>query len=153
MGTIRLMHAKLHRVRVTAANINYMGSVTVDVQLLEKVGIFPLEEVDIINLNNGRRFSTYAIPGESGKGDICLNGGAALLCQPGDLLIIYAYEECDRSEVLRHGHTARVLIADEHNQCQEFLLQTLIPKEEGQKVEFHSLSTPDRMAISVNGEH
>ncbi|MEM8778804.1 MAG: aspartate 1-decarboxylase, partial [Cyanobacteria bacterium P01_G01_bin.49] len=112
MGTIRLMHAKLHRVRVTEANVNYVGSITVDPLLLNQVGILPLEEVDIINLNNGNRFSTYVIPGETGKGEICPNGGAALLCQPGDLLIIYAYEKCDRTEVLKHGHTARVLVAD-----------------------------------------
>ena len=134
------MHAKLHRVRVTEANIDYVGSITIDPDLLAKVGILPLEEVDIINLNNGNRFSTYAIPGTPGTGEICPNGGAALLCQAGDLLIIYAYEERDRSEVLQEGHTAKVLVADEHNQIQDFLIQTLIPCDNGQKVEFHSLS-------------
>ncbi len=136
MATIRLMHAKLHRVRVTEANVNYIGSITIDRDLLEKVGILPLEEVDVINLNNGKRWSTYAIPGEAGKGGICPNGGAALLCQPGDILIIYAYEERDRADVLCNGHEARVVVADEQNRAQEFLYQTLRPGEG--KVEFHS---------------
>ncbi|MEA5508649.1 aspartate 1-decarboxylase [Crocosphaera sp. UHCC 0190] len=144
MGIIRLMHAKLHRVRVTEANVNYVGSITVDPILLDLVGILPLEEVDIINLNNGHRFSTYVIPGETGKGEICPNGGAALLCQPGDLLIIYAYEECDRAQVLHHGHQARVLVANELNQTQEFFLQTLAPCGDGKNVEFHNTSTLEK---------
>lgn len=153
MGTIRLMHAKLHRVRVTEANLNYVGSITVDPILLEKVGILPLEEVDIINLNNGNRFSTYAIPGEAGKGEICPNGGAALLCQPGDLLIIYAYEERDRTDVLHKGHTAQVIVADQDNHTQEFLVQTLVPCDAGQNVEFHSTAFLENFAkISSNVE-
>lgn len=146
MGTIRLMHAKLHRVRVTEANVNYIGSITIDPELLDKVGILPLEEVDIVNLNNGKRFSTYVIPGEAGEGEICPNGGAALLCQPGDILIIYAYEERDRAEVLREGHAARVMVADGHNRCQQFFYQTLIPGA-GEKLHFQSCSVADEIAI------
>lgn len=138
MAQIRLMHAKLHRVKVTEANVNYVGSITIDRDLMEKVGILPLEEVDVINLNNGKRWSTYAIPGEAGKGGICPNGGAALLCQPGDILIIIAYEQRDRAEILLDGHQAKVLVADEHNRCQEFLSQTLTPNQD--KLEFQSLS-------------
>ncbi|AFY76687.1 MAG: aspartate 1-decarboxylase [Hydrococcus sp. C42_A2020_068] len=138
MGTIRLMHAKLHRVRVTEANVNYVGSITIDEELLNRVGILPLEEVDVINLNNGKRWSTYALPGEAGSGEICPNGGAALLCQPGDILIIYAYEERDRAEVLRNGHEARVIVADEKNRTQQFFYQTLNPSESGDKVKFQS---------------
>jgi aspartate 1-decarboxylase len=136
MGTIRLMHAKLHRVRVTEANVNYIGSITIDQELMEKVGLFPLEEVDVINLNNGKRWSTYAIPGEAGKGGICPNGGAALLCRPGDILIIYAYEEKERSEVLKNGHEARVFVADENNHCQQFFYQNIT--SEGNQVTFAS---------------
>jgi len=138
MGTIRLMHAKLHRVTVTEANVNYIGSITIDQDLLEKVGILPLEEVDIVNLNNGKRWSTYALPGKRGTGEICPNGGAALLCKPGDLLIIYAYEERDRADVFLNGHSARVMVADENNRMKEFFLQTLTSNE-GQ-IEFHSES-------------
>ena len=129
MGTIRLMHAKLHRVSVTDANRDYMGSITIDQELLEKVGILPLEEVEIVNISNGNRWSTYALPGEAGTGCICPNGGGALLCQPGDILIIFSYEWCDRTDVLRTGHTARVIVADKQNHCKEFFYQTLTPCE------------------------
>ncbi len=139
MAKIRLMHAKLHRVRVTEANVNYVGSITIDQNLMDKVGILPLEEVDVINLNNGKRWSTYALPGEAGKKGICPNGGAALLCQPGDILIIIAYEERERAEVLARGHQAKVLVADENNYCQEFFTQTLIP--EGNGMQFESSSS------------
>lgn len=131
MATIRLMHAKLHRVTVTEANVNYIGSITIDRDLMDKVGLLPLEEVDVINLNNGKRWSTYALPGEAGSGNICPNGGAALLCEPGDLLIIIAYQECDRKEVLKQGHQAKVLVADRNNRCGEFIYQDLIPEENG----------------------
>ncbi|MBJ7900147.1 MAG: aspartate 1-decarboxylase [Cyanobacteria bacterium RI_101] len=137
MGLIRLMHAKLHRVRVTEANLNYVGSITIDPELLNQVGILPLEEVDIINLNNGRRFSTYAIPGRRGSGEICPNGGAALLCQPGDLLIIYAYESRERREVLSQGHQAKVFVAGEGGEPPKFYRQSLVPQGEG--VNFQSL--------------
>ncbi|MGH2415733.1 MAG: aspartate 1-decarboxylase [Microcystaceae cyanobacterium] len=149
MGIIRLMHAKLHRVRVTQANVNYVGSITIDEALLHQVGILPLEEVDIVNLNNGKRWSTYALPGEAGEGEICPNGGAALLCEPGDILIIYAYEERDRAEVLRNGHTARVMVADEQNRCQEFFYQTLVPSERVDKVEFQSSKVSSRNGKEV----
>jgi len=129
MKTIRLMHAKLHRVRVTEANVNYVGSITIDPDLMEKVGILPLQEVEIANLNNAQRWSTYAIPGRKGSGEICPNGGAALLCAKGDILIIYAYEECDRTHLLEKGHLAKVLVADENNQIAEFFCQELTCKE------------------------
>jgi aspartate 1-decarboxylase len=126
MAQIKLMHAKLHRVTVTEANVNYVGSIAIDQDLMDKVGILPLEEVDVINLNNGKRWSTYAIAGKAGTGEICPNGGAALLCQPGDLLIIIAYEYRDRAEVMQQGHQAKVIVADEHNRCREFIEQDLI---------------------------
>lgn len=137
MGSIRLMHGKLHRVCVTEANVNYVGSISIDPELLVQVGILPLEEVDIINLNNGQRFSTYVIPGTPGSREICPNGGAALLCQPGDRLIIFAYELCDRQTVFQEGHQAKVLVTDELNQTLDFYVQTLIP--EGDGVRFHNL--------------
>ncbi len=131
MATIRLMHAKLHRVTVTEANVNYVGSITIDSDLMTKVGLLPLEEVDVINLQNGKRWSTYAIPGEARSGSICPNGGAALLCKPGDLLIIIAYQSCDRSTIVQQGHQAKVLVADEHNRCKEFMHQDLTPTKSG----------------------
>jgi len=138
MAKIRLMHAKLHRVRVTEANVDYVGSIAIDKDLMDKVGILPLEEVDVINLNNGKRWATYAIAGEAGAGGICPNGGAALLCQPGDILIIIAYESRDRSEVMSKGHQAKVVVTDEHNRCQEFIEQSLVPQ--GGNLEFRSSS-------------
>lgn len=132
------MHAKLHRVRVTEANVNYIGSITIDEDLLNKVGLLPLEEVHIINLNNSHRWSTYVLPGERESGCICPNGGAALLCQPGDILIIYAYEQLDRDDVFRYGHKARVLMADAENRPEQFFAQTLKPGG-FQEVEFQSL--------------
>ena len=136
MSQIKLMHAKLHRVRVTEANVNYVGSITIDRDLMEKVGILPLEEVDVINLANGKRWSTYAIEGTSASGEICPNGGAALLCQPGDILIIIAYEYRDRTEVMSQGHLAKVIVADEHNRCGQFMEQSLVKR--GDKLEFQS---------------
>lgn len=138
MTQIKLMHGKLHRVRVTEANVNYVGSITIDRDLMEKAGILPLEEVDVINLANGKRWSTYAIAGAAGEGGVCPNGGAALLCQPGDILIIIAYEYRDRAEVLKLGHQAKVVVADEHNRCVEFIEQSLI--EQGDRVQFTSRS-------------
>ena len=131
MATIRLMHAKLHRVTVTEANVNYVGSITIDSELMEKVGLLPLEEVDVINLDNGKRWSTYALPGNPGSGNICPNGGAALLCKPGDLLIIIAYQECDRNEVLKQGHQAKVIVADRNNRCDQFIYQDLVSGKHG----------------------
>jgi len=139
MSKIKLMHGKLHRVRVTDANINYVGSITIDQDLMDQVGIFPLEEVDIWNVSNGNRLSTYVLPGEAKSGVICLNGAAAHLCDPGDLVIIVAYEEKDRDQVLTHGHSAKVLIADEQNRCQEFFYQVLEPSND--QIIFHSQVT------------
>lgn len=129
MSRIRLMHAKLHRVCVTDANVNYMGSVTIDSDLIEQVGILPLQEVEIWNITNGNRLSTYVLPGEAGSGIICLNGAAAHLCEPGNFVIIAAYEERDRADVLENGHEAKVLIADEKNRCQHLIYQTLSPDQ------------------------
>lgn len=135
MGTIKLMHAKLHRVRVTEAKQNYVGSITIDSQLLDQVGIVPLEEVEVVNINNGQRWSTYVLPGKPGEGQICPNGGGALLCEKGDILVIWANENCDRAEVLKEGHQAKVILADEQNKIEKVFAQTIIPRRDS--VEFH----------------
>ena len=136
MTQIKLMHGKLHRVRVTEANVDYVGSITIDRDLMEKVGILPLEEVDVINLDNGKRWTTYAIAGTAGKGEICPNGGAALLCKPGDILIIIAYEYRDRAELMQHGHQAKVVVADDRNRCIQFIEQSLV--NQGDRLKFTS---------------
>lgn len=136
MTRIRLIHAKLHRVKVTNANVDYMGSITIDQTLLAKVEILPLEVVEVVNLSNGKRWSTYVIPGEANKGEICPNGGGALLCKIGDVLIIYAIADLNRSDVKSNGHRALILFADENNKCQKMLKQTV--QFNGDRVEFES---------------
>lgn len=124
MGNINLMHAKLHRVRVTDSQLSYVGSITIDKHLLEKVGILPLEEVNIVNLNNGKRWSTYVLPGTPGQ--ICPNGGGAILCDINDILVIWANISRDRKEVYLTGHQAKIIVADSQNNCLEYFEQTLI---------------------------
>ncbi|MEO1430880.1 MAG: aspartate 1-decarboxylase [Cyanobacteria bacterium J06633_8] len=150
MAKIKLMHAKLHRVRVTEAKRDYVGSVTIDRKLLEQVGILPLEEVEIVNINNGNRWSTYVLPGEAGGGQICPNGGGALLCERGDILVIWANEERDRAEVLREGHQAKVILADEENRPQKVFSQTLIPAQDS--VEFHCEHTRNEIAKELESK-
>jgi len=88
---VELLKAKIHRVTVTEANLSYVGSITIDEDLIEAANILPGEKVQIVNNNNGARLETYVIAGERGSGVICLNGAAARLVQPGDTVIIMAY--------------------------------------------------------------
>ena len=89
--TIEVLTSKIHRVPVTEARLDYIGSITIDSLLLEAANRLPGERVYIVNNNNGQRLDTYTIPGEPGSGTICLNGAAARLVQPGDIVIIMAY--------------------------------------------------------------
>jgi aspartate 1-decarboxylase len=107
---IRLMHAKLHRAKITSCNVDYMGSLTIDPLWMKDVGILPLEEVQVVNVTNANRFVTYAIPGIPGAGEIEPNGACAHLCNEGDIVIIYAMESVPRHEVVERGHVARVLV-------------------------------------------
>ena len=88
---IQVLKSKIHRVTVTEARLDYIGSITIDEDLLEAAGILPGERVYIVNNNNGARLDTYTIPGPRGEGPICLNGAAARLVQPGDIVIIMSY--------------------------------------------------------------
>lgn len=96
---IEVLKSKLHRVRVTQAELNYVGSITIDEDLLDAANIIPNEKVQIVNNNNGARFETYTIRGERGTGTICLNGATARLAQVGDVVIImsYAYMEVEEA--------------------------------------------------------
>ncbi|GAB3911089.1 aspartate 1-decarboxylase [Mucilaginibacter boryungensis] len=96
---IEVLKSKLHRVRVTQAELNYVGSITIDADLIEAANIIPNEKVQIVNNNNGARFETYVIKGERGSGTVCLNGATARLAQVGDVVIImsYAYMEQDEA--------------------------------------------------------
>lgn len=88
---IEVLKSKIHRVTVTEARLDYIGSITIDQDLLDAAGILPGERVYIVNNNNGARLDTYTIPGERGSGVICLNGAAARMVQPGDIVIIMCY--------------------------------------------------------------
>ena len=96
--TIEVLKSKLHCVQVTEANLNYMGSITIDQDLMDAVGIIPGERVFIVDNNNGERFETYIIKGERGSGCICLNGAAARKVQVGDIVIIMSYALMDFEE-------------------------------------------------------
>lgn len=109
-----MMTAKLHRATVTEANLNYIGSITIDEDLLDLVDMLPNEKVQIVNNNNGARLETYIIPGPRGSGVICLNGAAARLVQTGDTVIIISYGVMSDEEA--RNHTPKVAILGEGNQ-------------------------------------
>jgi len=96
---IEVLKSKIHRAKVTQAELNYVGSITIDEDLIEAANIIPNEKVQIVNNNNGARFETYVIKGERGSGTICLNGATARLAQVGDIVIImsYAYMEVEEA--------------------------------------------------------
>lgn len=110
---LTMFKAKLHRATVTEANLDYVGSVTIDRDLLDKSGILVGEKVQIVNLNNGERFETYTIEGEAGSGVICLNGAAARLVQPKDKVIIIAYAMMTPEEA--KTFQPNVLVLDDNN--------------------------------------
>ncbi|MDD4922743.1 MAG: aspartate 1-decarboxylase [Bacteroidales bacterium] len=95
---IEVVKSKIHRVRVTEANLNYIGSITIDEDLMDAANIIANEKVHIVDNNNGERFETYVIKGERGSGTICLNGAAARKVQPGDIIIVMAYATMDFEE-------------------------------------------------------
>tara|TARA_B100001989_G_C24548615_1_gene472645 strand:+ start:3031 stop:3393 length:363 start_codon:yes stop_codon:yes gene_type:complete len=108
-----MLKAKIHRATVTQCDLNYEGSITVDADLLEASGILPFEQVDVLNINTGDRFTTYAITGEAGSGIIGINGAAARLAQKEDLVIICAYESMEKQAATSHKPT--ILLMDENN--------------------------------------
>ncbi len=95
---VTMLKSKIHRARITAANLNYEGSLTIDVELMKKANIHPYEAVHVFNINTGDRFVTYAIEGEANSGVICLNGAAARLGQPGDLIIIVSFVQVNEEQ-------------------------------------------------------
>ena len=105
--------SKIHRATVTEANLNYEGSITVDAALLAVADIYPAEKVQVVNISNGARFETYAIPGEAGSGIVCVNGAAARLTQPGDLVIIITY--CHLEDAQAREHRMKVVLVDWDN--------------------------------------
>jgi len=110
---IEMLYSKIHRATVTDANLNYVGSITIDEELMQEANLLVGQKVDIVNINNGERFSTYVIKGKRGNRDICLNGAAARKVHPGDKIIIIAYAQMDLEEAKKFKPA--VLIVDDNN--------------------------------------
>ncbi|MEC1749785.1 aspartate 1-decarboxylase [Bacillus mojavensis] len=116
-----MMSGKLHRATVTEANLNYVGSITIDENLIDAVGMLPNEKVQIVNNNNGARLETYIIPGQRGSGVICLNGAAARLVQKGDKVIIISYKMMSDQEAAKHQ--PKVAVLNDQNKIEQMLGQ------------------------------
>ncbi|MBS4199482.1 aspartate 1-decarboxylase [Bacillus sp. FJAT-49732] len=114
-----MMNGKIHRATVTEANLNYVGSITIDGDILEKVGMLPNEKVQIVNNNNGARFETYIIEGEKGSGVICVNGAAARLVQPGDIVIIISYALVPEEKA--HSHRPKIALMTKDNKIKDMI--------------------------------
>ncbi len=110
---VTMLKSKIHRATVTEAELNYVGSITVDEELLEASGILEYEKVHVVDVEAGTRLETYTIAGERGSGIICLNGAAARLVQPGDHVILMAYSQMSPEEAKEHEPT--VVFVDENN--------------------------------------
>ncbi len=110
---VQILKSKIHRATVTEARLNYVGSITIDENLMDAANLFPNEKVQIVNNNNGQRFETYVIKGERGSGVICLNGAAARLVQEGDIVIIMAYALMSEAEA--RNHQPALVFPDAHN--------------------------------------
>ncbi len=110
---IEVLKSKIHRVKVTQAELNYVGSITIDEDLLDAAEMIANQKVQIVNINNGERFETYTIKGERGSGQICLNGPAARRVQVGDIIIVIAYASMDFEEAKTHQPT--LIFPDENN--------------------------------------
>src|SRR5690349_16624548 len=105
--------SKIHRATVTDANLNYVGSITIDSELIAAADLMEYEQVHVVNVNNGARFETYVIAGEAGSGQICLNGAAARLAHPGDKVIIISYGQYDAAE-LQEYRPVFIFVDDEN---------------------------------------
>ena len=112
-----LMKSKIHRATVTEADLHYVGSITIDRNLMDAADIVELERIEIYNVTQGTRLATYVIPGEPGEGEICINGAAAHLVSPGDIVILCTYAEFKESEIA--DHKATVVLVDEKNRVIE----------------------------------
>ncbi len=114
-----MLGGKIHRATVTEADLNYVGSITVDQDLLDAAGICVNEKVAIVNNNNGERLETYTIPGERGSGVVCLNGAAARLVQKGDIVIIMSYVILSEPEIA--AYEPKVVLVDENNKIRDVI--------------------------------
>ena len=115
--------SKIHRATVTGADLNYIGSITIDPELMEAADLLEYEQVAVVNVNNGARFETYVIPGERGRGEICLNGAAARMVHPGDKVIVISYAQYDEAEM--EGYRPRFIFVDEQNRISRDALRAV----------------------------
>jgi len=125
IGNRQFMYGKLHRVTVTEANLHYVGSITIDPDLLIAAGIYPFTQVDVVNITSGGRLQTYVIEGIKGKGEICLNGAAAHLFKKNDLAIIMAYESVKSTDL--PGLVSKTVLVDGQNKISKIIEYT-VPK-------------------------
>lgn len=116
---LTMLKSKIHRATVTQANLNYVGSITVDSALLEASGIIEYEKVQVVNVTNGSRIETYVISGEKDSGVVCLNGAAARCAAEGDIIIIMAYAQLDENET--KTHKPNVVLVDSKNRISEII--------------------------------
>jgi aspartate 1-decarboxylase len=121
-----MLKSKIHRATVTGADVDYEGSITVDKELMGVAKLVEYEKVDVYNISNGQRFSTYVMKGEHGRGEICLNGAAARLVSVGDLIIICSYSHQDEKEVGKHKPV--IVHVDEKNRIKEIKIVGMISK-------------------------
>jgi aspartate 1-decarboxylase len=112
-----LLKSKIHRATVTEADLNYEGSISLDRDLMDAANLVEYEQVDVLNITNGARLTTYAISGEAGSGMVRINGAAAHLVNPGDLVIVASYAQFDEAELQRHK--PRIVLVDERNKVRE----------------------------------
>ncbi|MET0727233.1 MAG: aspartate 1-decarboxylase [Acidimicrobiales bacterium] len=124
----RMMKSKIHRATVTDANLHYVGSITIDRDLMDEADLLEYEQVAVVDVDNGARLETYVIEGERGSGDICLNGAAARLVSPGDRVIIISYAEYESAEL--EGYEPKILHVDSSNRPIDALTAELIAAEQ-----------------------
>lgn len=108
-----MLHSKIHRATVTQADLHYVGSLTIDMDLMDAAGMLPGQQVDVVDVDNGNRLTTYAIEGERGTGIVCINGAAARLVSPGDIVIIISYAAMDDEEA--RTYEPQVVFVDGNN--------------------------------------
>jgi aspartate 1-decarboxylase len=121
-----MLKSKIHRATVSGADIDYEGSITIDKELMGVAKLVEYEKVDVYNISNGQRFSTYVMKGEHGRGEICLNGAAARLVSVGDLIIICSYSHHDEKEVGKHKPV--IVHVDEKNRIKEIKIVGMLSK-------------------------
>ena len=115
--------SKIHRATVTGADLNYVGSITIDPLLMEAADLLEFEQVHVLNINNGARFETYVITGERGRGEICLNGAAARMVHPGDKVIVLSYGHYDEADM--ESYRPAFVFVDESNRISQAPLRAL----------------------------